>query len=116
MRILFTLFTVLTAALLLSACGFSEMSRNNANLKQLKAGMSKDEVLNIMGEPLKNEVYNTDKVWYYYTDTKWSDGRNTRDECTPVVFDDDGKLLGWGQEYYKVNYDFKNWDIDKKKE
>jgi hypothetical protein len=60
-----------------------------------------------MGEPLKNEVYNTDDVWYYFTEPKWSDGMITRDECTPVFFNDE-KLEGWGQREYK-NFRQKNW-------
>lgn len=84
----------------LTSCGWSEMSRNNKNLSKLNTGMTKDQVLAVMGEPLKHEVFNTDNVWYYYTETKWSDGMITRDECTPVFFKDE-KLAGWGQAEYK---------------
>ena len=86
--------------ILLASCGWAEMSRNNTNIKKLNIGLSKAEVLAIMGEPLKNEVYNTEDTWYYYTETKWSDGMKTRDECTPVFFKDD-KLIGWGSIEYK---------------
>lgn len=69
--------------------------------------MTKQEVLAIMGEPLKNEVYNTENAWFYFTEVKWSDGRITRDECTPVFFKDD-KLAGWGAIEYK-QFRQKNW-------
>lgn len=85
---------------LASSCGIAIRARNNENLAKLKIGMTKQEVLSIMGEPLKDEVYNTENTWYYFTQVKWSDGMITRDECTPVFFKDD-KLAGWGQLEYK---------------
>ena len=84
----------------LSSCNYSILEKNNRNLTKLKVGMSKEEVLSIMGDPLVNEVYNTDNVWYYFTEVKWSDGMITRDEATPVFFKDE-KLAGWGQQEYK---------------
>lgn len=97
----------------LCSCGWAEMSRNKDNLAKLRTGMDKEDVEKIMGPPLVNEIYNTPDVWYYYTNTRWSDGAPTRDECTPVVFDEDGKLLGWGVEYYKTNFEFKLWETKK---
>jgi outer membrane protein assembly factor BamE (lipoprotein component of BamABCDE complex) len=94
-------------ALLLTSCGWSEMARNNNKLLKLNKDMSKAQVLAIMGKPLEHEVYNTDNVWYYYTETKWSDGMLTRDECTPLFFKDD-QLVGWGQVEYK-KFCQENW-------
>ncbi len=93
-------------ALLLSSCN-SEASINVDNLARLKEGMSKQEVLAVMGQPLVNEKYNTENVWFYYTESKWSDGSRTSDECSPLVFED-GKLIGWGQAFYK-KYVQKSW-------
>lgn len=93
----------------LSACAIKETYDNRHKLENLRIGMTKEQVKNIMGEPLVNEVYNTSRVWYYYTRNKWFDGNVTRDECTPLVFDDYGHLEGWGQEYYKTNYSLGNW-------
>ena len=70
--------------------------------------MSKAEVTAVMGEPLKDEVYCSDDVWYYFTESKWSDGAITRDECTPLFFDENGNLLGWGQKAYK-KYRQESW-------
>lgn len=97
----------------LSSCGgYSEISRNTENLRKLRVGMDKQVVLEIMGEPLTKEIYNTPHVWYYYTRTQWNDGMNTRDECTPLVFDETGKLKGWGRDYYNTNYDLSKWRGD----
>ncbi len=96
--ILITLFVV--------SCS-TEQSNNLEHISKLKEGMSKAEVLQVMGEPLKNEVYNKDNLWFYYTDWKWIDGSRTSDECTPLVFEND-KLIGWGQEFYK-KYRQKDW-------
>lgn len=76
-------------------------------MKQLKEGLSKEEVLQIMGQPLVNEKYNTDNIWFYYTERKWMDGNRTSDECSPLIFED-GKLIGWGKDFYK-KYRQKNW-------
>ena len=94
---------------ILSPAMWDEIDRNRENLKKLRVGMTKDEVLKIMGEPMKDQVYCNSKHWFYYTRTCWSDGMATRDECTPLVFSDDGLLLGWGLEYYKANYSLAVW-------
>ncbi|MDD3118818.1 MAG: DUF3192 domain-containing protein [Victivallales bacterium] len=70
---------------------------------QLRVGMTKNEVLNIMGEPIRGKQYCTPNIWFYYIETRWAwDFQSTRDECLPIVFQD-GKIIGWGQEYYKRN-------------
>lgn len=94
---------------ILSPAMWSEIDRNRENLKKLRVGMTRDEVRKIMGEPMKDQVYCTSKHWFYYTRTRWSDGMATRDECTPLVFSDEGLLLGWGLEYYKANYSIAVW-------
>ena len=107
--LLFALGFVLLAG---SACEYyvkDEMDRNKENLAKLRIGMTKAEVKQIMGEPLIKEVYNKPDVWYYYERPRWQDGSATRDECTPVVFDEDGRLAGYGKEYYKTNYEFNTW-------
>ncbi len=91
-----------TAALLCSSCAstpWAERSRNLENSKKIRVGMTKEEVLQIMGEPLRDEMFNKPDVWYYYVMTKWYDGLTTEDECMPFVFDS-GKLIGWGNAFY----------------
>ena len=91
---------LIISTILFVGCNSAILKKNSNNVKLLRKGMGKTEVLAIMGEPLKNEVYNTNNVWYYFTEPKWSDGVITHDECTPLFFEND-KLLGWGQKAYK---------------
>ncbi len=82
-----------------------KMETNNANLLKLEMGMSKEKVITIMGPPLFNEAYKSlyDKsvvILFYYTQRKWADGSETKDECTPIIIEND-ELVGWGDEFYK---------------
>lgn len=72
---------------------------NVENSKKLRVGMTKSEVLAVMGEPVKNESFSRPDIWFYYFNTNWIDGFVTEDECFPVVFKD-GKVAGWGNAYY----------------
>ena len=91
---------------------WSEIERNRANFKKLRVKMTKDEVLAIMGEPIKGEVFCSDNVWWYYTRTCWTDYMTTREECTPVVFDEDGLVEGWGTTFFRNEYDYRLWSDD----
>ena len=81
--------------------------KNINNSKQLRIGMTKAEVLTIMGEPLKEESFNQPDIWYYYFDCNWLDGLITEEECFPLVFQE-GKLAGWGNNFYN------RWKINRK--
>ena len=94
---------VLTAVL--SGCAFSEQARNFENSAKLRVGMTREQVLAIMGKPL-DAVFSKPDVWYYYIETRWHDGQETIDECMPLVFKK-GKLAGWGNDYYKKEKLFK---------
>lgn len=83
--------------------------KNINNAKQLRIGMTKAEVLALMGEPLKDEEFNKPDIWYYYFDCNWLDGLTTEEECFPLVFSD-GKLIGWGNRFYI------DWKISRKNE
>ena len=98
-------------ALFLVSCVSSEIKNNNKNLKNLEKGMSKADVLKIMGNPLVHETYNSDNIWFYYTDKQWADTARTRDECTPLVFKDE-RLIGWGKEFYYDNYRFTKFNLE----
>ena len=74
------------------------IKRNNENSRKLRIGMTKAEVLKIMGEPIRNEKFFHPDVWYYYIDMVWGDGLLTEDECLPLVFEN-GKLIGWGNNF-----------------
>jgi len=50
--------------------------------------MSKNEVLEIMGQPTFNEAYESLNgkpitIFFYYTQRKWADGSYTKDENNP---------------------------------
>ncbi|MCQ2380597.1 MAG: DUF3192 domain-containing protein [Victivallaceae bacterium] len=99
MTVIGKLLSVAFCAVLLAGCGSLDTERNVENSKNLRIGMTKDQVLEIMGQPLSGESYNTPDIWFYKTRTEWADGLVTRDECLPLVFSD-GKLIGWGSRYY----------------
>lgn len=87
---------------------WNEAARNIDNSKQLRVGMTKSEVLEKMGEPVSDETYSTPDVWYYFIQSVWMDGLTTEDECMPLVFED-GKLIGWGNQFYT------HYRVEKKK-
>jgi outer membrane protein assembly factor BamE (lipoprotein component of BamABCDE complex) len=97
-----------TGSVVLSGCGFANAANNIEKSQKLRQGMTKQQVLEIMGKPL-DEEFCSPNVWYYYTDMRWLDGQPTRDECMPLIFKD-GKLAGWGNEYYNQMY-FSNQHI-----
>ena len=90
---------------------------NKERLNELEIGMSKDEVLIIMGtkrfsiesspftieNPFRIEVQSSDKniyrILYYYTDLVKADGFITDDELTPVILKNN-KLVGWGRDVW----------------
>ena len=74
-------------------------STNINNSKALRVGMTKDEVLAVMGKPVTGEVFCSPDRWYYYIEPVWVDGLTTEDECMPLVFEK-GVLIGWGRNFY----------------
>jgi len=98
--------------LLLAGCGYGKVAKKNRDLMlTLNTGQTKQEVLQLMGNPEKNEqYYRTDKkidIWYYRTSSFESGGWDSDDYFTPMVFED-GKLIGWGEDFYdrKVKFDY----------
>ncbi|MBR2345438.1 MAG: DUF3192 domain-containing protein [Lentisphaeria bacterium] len=97
------IFYMLGVILLLSGCAainpYKKAEINVENSKRLRVGMTKAQVLEIMGEPEKDESFNRPDLWYYYFAPNWIDGLITEDECFPLIFKD-GKLIGWGNRFY----------------
>lgn len=108
--------------LLLLGCASLDTARtqNREHLNTLTVGMTRDQVLSIMGtktiktherlqgtgtitNPYRTESYMANgrriEVVYYYTDLKRADGAITDDELTPIVLVD-GKVDGWGWGYW----------------
>ncbi|MGL4748539.1 MAG: DUF3192 domain-containing protein [Shewanella sp.] len=82
--------------------------KNRSNLAKLSLSMSKDQVMTLMGAPDLSESYlqqsagQADKevlVLFYRTQRSHSDGKTTKDECTPVVLSNH-VLVGWGDTAY----------------
>lgn len=105
MKQLLTFFCTITLIICSVSC--TSTSSNRKNLLKLEVGMTKQQVLDAMGEPLKFETYHEPNIWFYYTKNKWMDTVITRDECTPIVFDNMEMVSGWGYDYYKKNVLFK---------
>ncbi|WP_372626435.1 DUF3192 domain-containing protein [Arsukibacterium sp.] len=82
-------------------------STQQANLKQInqfQPGMAFNNVVSRMGNPDFTEFLMKDgqqvQVLFYRTHHKRSDGKTTKDECTPLVFID-GQLHSWGDKAYQ---------------
>jgi len=99
-KLIFVIFLIS----LLAGCGPMkgiEASRNRNRLANLKVGITKAEVREIMGNPYKNEFYENAEIWFYITE--WQrDGYTTSDEMTPLVFKDE-RLIVWGSSFIDEN-------------
>ena len=102
---------------ILSGCASLTQIRadNRQKLNGLSVGMTKQEILNVMGtktvqaqgsvitNPYRTEMHRTNghvfEIVLYYTDIQKQDGAITDDELTPLVIMD-GKLDGWGWSYW----------------
>jgi hypothetical protein len=91
---------------------------NKQNLSKLAVGMSKEQVLSIMGEKYAAEIKSGDRTFevFYYSMCIKSDLRKRTDSekrLIPLVFDE-GILVGWGWGFFDTNiYKYKNRFIDK---
>jgi hypothetical protein len=94
-------------------------SRENARIliAQLEPEMSLEEVKALWFDkvyPWKSETrfvtYGDDPIGimiqWYYTDLVKNDGRVTENELTPVVFNDQQQLLGWGRDFLPQFYEY----------
>ena len=84
-------------ALFVTGC-VTEAARNVENSKRLRVGMTKAQVLEIMGKPVQEEFSTPDR-WYYFVESVWTDGLTTEEECMPLIFEK-GRLIGWGNRFY----------------
>ena len=79
--------------------------RNTENSRNLRVGMTKAQVLEVMGEPIRDEKFSDPNTWFYYNEMVWGDGLITEDECLPLIFEN-GKLIGWGNDF-RIDYRLK---------
>lgn len=114
MRLALKILTAFALTALVSSCeycnwAYFEGEDTRAKMSKIRLGMTKQEVLDLMGEPLKDEKFNKPNVWFYYTNVRWGDTLTAREESAPVVFKE-GRVIGWGNDFYQKEYEFKDWD------
>lgn len=91
------LFLALAAsAWLLSGCGVYTVNKNNSGLMNLQVGMDRSEVLAAMGQPQRREAYGNTEFLIYRTGFE---SNSENGNFTPVAIID-GKVAGWGRNYY----------------
>lgn len=77
---------------------------NQEQINQLVMDMSADNIRTLMGTPDFTESFNQDgvivQVLFYRTHHVKSDGKTTKDECTPLIFKQN-RLVGWGDKAYQ---------------
>jgi hypothetical protein len=77
---------------------------NLLQINQFQPGMAFNNVVSRMGNPDFTEFLVKDEqqvqVLFYRTQHQRSDGKTTKDECTPLVFIN-GQLHSWGDKAYQ---------------
>ncbi|MBD1388045.1 DUF3192 domain-containing protein [Neiella sp. HB171785] len=78
----------------------SHQEENRRDIAKLELGKSYDQVISDMGTPDFTERLTIDdkdfQILYYQTNSKHSDGKITKSECTPLLFENK-QLTGWGE-------------------
>lgn len=73
--------------------------QNREVVTELNIGMEYGATRALFQQPDFSETFQTDgrtyKILYFRTHSKRSDGETSKDECTPLVFEN-GVLIGWG--------------------
>ena len=81
-----------------------EQRENRVEISDLSMGMNRERVVAKLGAPAESEAFTREgrevRVLFYRTQHKRSDGETTRDETTPLVFEND-RLIGWGSSVYQ---------------
>ena len=91
------IFIICFFGVLITGCGVWKAHRNIKNLNELKLGMTRGEVLNLMGAPSKSMSFEGGEgraveILFYLI--------SMNRDYTPLVLVD-GVLNGWGVDYYK---------------
>lgn len=77
---------------------------NMQQVNKLQLDMSADDIHTLMGKPDFTESFTksgeTVQVLFYRTHHDKSDGKTTKEECTPLIFKQN-KLVGWGDKAYQ---------------
>jgi hypothetical protein len=91
-----------------------DISRNNKNLMTLRIGLTQEQVVQHMGQPERSEGYQWGLAWLYRTAMTSGIYGTADSDFTPVVFDENGKLLGWGRNFFTEHV--KRYEIKVKQE
>lgn len=79
-----------------------EARKNRKAMISLSPGITKNDVLEIMGNPRKTELYNSKEnnieFWFYLIEGATIHKGITEVNYTPLVFEN-GRLIGWGSRY-----------------
>lgn len=115
--LLFSAMPITISIIFLVGCYGTIASQNNSNLLKLEIGDMKSNVLKIMGKPHRNEKYQINSrifdVWFYRVAHN-PDDKETDDEFIPIVIID-GKVAGWGRNFYDKTINIKQEiEIDRK--
>lgn len=78
----------------------SIIKQNNENLLLMKIGMTQKETRELMGAPERSEGYVWGSAWLYRTAMTSGIYGTSDSDFTPIVFDPDGKVVGWGRNFF----------------
>lgn len=89
---------LVVAALLITSCNTTQIQsrRTNDKFMQLNVGMSREDVLSMLGKPYKREVYGDSEFLIYETNHLVP---FEKERFTPILLNS-GKVVGWGRNYY----------------
>lgn len=97
---------LMMAGLFLYGCASTmpwDIDKNRNNLMKIEVGMSKQQVIEIMGQPYNREAYTTPDgsvLEFLIYLTKYTDSGSISDsDTTPICFLND-KVTGWGRNFY----------------
>jgi outer membrane protein assembly factor BamE (lipoprotein component of BamABCDE complex) len=78
----------------------STINENNEKLLRMKIGATQENVIQLMGTPERSEGYAWGSAWLYRTAMTSGIYGTADSDFTPVVFDQDGKVVGWGRNFF----------------
>ena len=79
----------------------SRIQKTNSALLDLQIGVSRAETRELLGQPERSEGYPWGTVWLYRTAMTSGIYGTADSDFTPVVFDQEGALIGWGRNYFE---------------
>lgn len=78
--------------------------QNQEKINNLTLDMTAEQIRALLGTPDFTESFNKEgesvQVLFYRTHHEKSDGKTTKDECTPLIFKQN-RLTGWGDKAYQ---------------